>query len=179
MLTLARTSVGVTVALLVLNTLSIQAGIDRLVTINSWSKPLSILIGVAAALATGGGVALSGASFKSSGSKVQRAFGALVLGALAAWLVVRSLGVAAQHLRGSLITRSAVVTSVRTYYVRRGPCERYVALAFDSNEQHDLCLSTRFRGSLASATLSAGMPVSIRLRDTIFGDVVESIEPAQ
>jgi hypothetical protein len=74
-------------------------------------------------------------------------------------------------------TVSATVASMHYVYYRRSLCVQRVQLEITGRDNCEICLRTVVTSPLTTARIGPGASVRIHLVDTIFGRVVESIEP--
>ena len=181
------------IVVLALRLLTLQAGLDRFTTIDTWSNSICAIVGAV----SGGtiGLLLARTWFAAQGTHAsaqavklrQVSFGAWCLcggiitigfAAGTAWACASLLGVAAQYSRGSHQSFDATVVSNSPIYSAKGICTRSLELSRDSDRSRvSICLSTRYRSSLTTGILESGMPVRVYLNDTWLGAVVESVEP--
>ena len=185
--------VGAFVVVGALRLLTLQAGFDRFTTIDTWSNSICAIVG---ALSGGTiGVLVARTWFAAQGTHSsakamklrQDSFVAWCLcgviitigfAAATAWMCASLLGVGAQYSKGSHQSFDATVVSNSPIHLARGMCIRSLELRRDSNGSRvSICLSTRYRSSLATGILESGMPVRVYIEDTWLGTVVESVEP--
>jgi hypothetical protein len=107
--------------------------------------------------------------------------GAVLLVAVGVFFLVATLsGVVAQHLPGRTYMRDATVDRTLKNYSGRNPCQLRVIASAD---QHawiaKFCAKTISGTAIGPADLGAGDVVSIRLRATALGIVVESVTRAR
>jgi hypothetical protein len=161
--------------------------VDELATIDVWSKPLCVAVGCIAGAA---GLALTVCFWHiapPSGLRRSRPnlwrlsviASALVGGAAASWLAAGLLGIGAQFLTGKRNAITGTVTLIAPQSSPRSLCDEHLWVRRDGEQKAVyVCLRTRWRPSLATATLISGQRVRMQLRQTPLGDVVESIDPA-
>ena len=173
--------------------LTLQVGLDRFTTIDLWSNSICAIVGAVSGGTIGGFLARTwfaaqGTHASAKAAKLRQAsfvawclFGVTIVigfGAATGWACASLLGVGAQYSKGSHQSFDATVVSNSPIYSARGMCTRNLELRRESDRSRvSICLTTRYRSSLATGILESGMPVRVYVNDTWLGAVVESVEP--
>jgi hypothetical protein len=171
-----------------------QTGVDHLTTLGTWSNPICSIVGLLSGATTalflglnwfvppaGMPVPARTARLKEDNYFSWRALGAVLtigFSVAMAWMCASLLGIGAQYLKGSQDSFEATVISERPTYSPRALCRRELSLRQDSTGAVlSMCAVAEHRPSLSTGTLEPGMPVSVQVRRTRLGVVVESVEP--
>lgn len=158
-------------------------GIDQLITVGAWSKPLCLLLGGLIGIAI---VIVSVFAWVRTPPKdlpslwrLRAAISALFLGAVAMWVCVGLLGVRAQYLTRATTIVAATVIAVVPRSSGIYTCEEFVTARLD-NDRSDVsfCLKTQRGQALTTGRLEAGEAVRLHIAETALGNVVRSIDPA-
>jgi hypothetical protein len=183
-------------AVMALRLLTLATGIDHVTTLDTWSNPICTITGVGSATAF---IVLAARNYFAppAGTVLPERWARLkkgnfllwslqgiaataVIAVLAGWCSAALVGVAAQYLDGSEASFEATVLSVDSSYSARGVCRERVRVRRESDAVNlTICLVTRYRPSIATGLLQAGMPVTVHIVDTALGPVVRSVEPSR
>jgi hypothetical protein len=187
----ARAFIGLAI-LLGVRTVVLPLGIDRLTTV-SWTTPvtvsLALTMGVLASLLAAREafvlrrrareIAHAGETGRI-GAPLKEIAAVTILGIGVFFLVGMLLGVVAQHLPGRTYLRYATVESTLQNYSGRNPCKlRVVARSGEQVGSWKCCVETVDGVAIGPAELGSGDAISMRLRDTPLGTVVESATRAR
>lgn len=181
----ARAFIGVAI-LLCARTLVLPLGVDRLTTL-SWTTPVTVGLAIAVSvlacvLAAREAIVLRQQAGELA-PKVERRqvdgplkeiAAVLLIGVGVFFLVGTLLGVVAQHLPGRTYMRDAIVDSTLRNYSGRNPCRlRVIARSGEHVGSLTFCAETINGAAIGPADLGSGDAISMRLRDTPLGTVIE------
>ena len=101
-----------------------------------------------------------------------------IAGLVFAWEIAEALGVGAQYLAGPIESVRGAVISNGPVSTPRTVCSQRVLIRKEDGKALAICLSTKFRASLSSVTLTPGEVVTVQMKVTPLGSVALSVEAA-